>query len=142
MATVTVEEDGKRPFHQTIVEAIGRCQNPTNNEIRTLLRLIITTKIPAGHNEIMTALDEYVKTNGVGKSPNYFRETRFSLMEQKQEVEKKSKTGQKKIDVDIVSFLRDETEKLLSLLQTPQPGLISWQEFVRERIKTLCYLIS
>lgn len=146
MATVAVEEAGKRPFHQTIIEAIGRCSRHTNqnqrSEINSLLFLIIITKIPAGHDEIITALDEFVEINGVGKSPNYFREARLSLLEQKQEAEKKSKNGQKKIDTDIVNFLRDETEKLLSLLQAPQIGLISWQEFVRERIKTLCHLIS
>lgn len=38
--------------------------------------------------------------------------------------------------------LQQETEKLLSLLKDRQPGLMTWNEFMRERLTALHKLTS
>ena len=51
----TTEQTGKRPFHETIVDAIRRADG---HEFQCLAMLIKATKIPKGHDEIIVAWNQ------------------------------------------------------------------------------------
>ncbi len=124
------EEQTRRPFHETIVEAISRAPS---DDLACLAKLIIATKVPKGHDEIITAWKKrtvfFIDTFGVSAS----------LLEQKQASAKKPEGEKKGINLD---DLQQETEKLLALLNDRQPGLMSWNEFVQERLQNLYKLTS
>ena len=55
----TTERAAKRPFHETIVEAIGSVDS--FDELRVLAKLIRATKIPMGHDEIIAAWNQHLE---------------------------------------------------------------------------------
>ncbi len=129
-----------RPFHETIVSAIQRCNpSPSSNEILRLFLLIKETKIPRGHDKIIAAIDKYFDFPGAEKWACEIREVKASLLEQKQAAAKKPAGEKKGINFD---DLQQETEKLLSLLKDRQPGPMTWNEFVHERLQNLHKLTS
>ena len=76
------ENATKRPFHETIVDAIGRAN--TYGELQLLAQLIKATKVPKNHDEIIAAWKQRWQVMGwrqgdldLGVSAN--------LLEQKQE---------------------------------------------------------
>lgn len=75
--------DRLRPFHETIVMAIKRCPSPSSGEIIHLFQLIKETKIPAGHDKIIEAIDEYFHFSGGNKWAKDIREVKESIIEQK-----------------------------------------------------------
>lgn len=73
-----------RPFHETIVVMIGKCNpSPSQGEILLLMQLITITKIPHGHNEIIAAIDKYFDFPGASKFAKVIRLTKESLEAQK-----------------------------------------------------------
>ncbi len=73
-----------RPVHETIVEAIRRCNpSPSSGEILHLFQLIKDTTIPKGHDEIIAAINEYFRFPGGEKWAREIREVRESILEQK-----------------------------------------------------------
>jgi len=118
MQTVT-EQVAVRPFHETIVEAIGRCPSPSNGEILHLFQLIKDTKIPKGHDEIIAAIDKFFDFPGAGKWAREIREVKESVLGQKQASAKKSEGEKKSVNLD---ELQQEVEKLLALLKDRQPA--------------------
>lgn len=79
--TTTLDE--KHPFHETIVEAIGRCGSPSTGEILRLFQLIKKTKIPKGHDEIIAAIDKFFDFPGSGKWAHEIMEVKESVLSQK-----------------------------------------------------------
>lgn len=128
-----------RPFHETIVEAIQRCSGPSSGEILRLFQLIKDTKIPKGHDEVIVAIDEFFDFPGAGKWAREIREVKESILGQKQASVKKAKDEKKGISLD---DLQQETEKLLALLADRQPGLMTWNEFLQERLQNIHKLTS
>jgi hypothetical protein len=123
-----------RPFHETIVTMIRRSSRDV--ELECLARLIKITKIPEGHDEIIMAWRERIKAmcwcgEDLGIPAN--------LLEQKRASTKKTNGEKKCINLD---ELQQETEKLLALLKDKQPGLMTWNEFVHERLQNLHKLTS
>ena len=135
----TTEQIATRPFHETIVGAIQRWSSPSNGEILRLFQLIEETKIPKGHDEIITAVDKFFDFPGAGKWAREIRKGRESVLAQKQASAKKAEDEKKGINLD---DLQQETEKLLALLKDRQPGLMTWNEFMQERLQNLHKLAS
>lgn len=78
MPTVT------KPFHETIVDAIGFCNpSPSDGEILRLFALIKMTTIPANHDRIIEAINKYFDFPGSGKWAQEIRLVKESLLEQK-----------------------------------------------------------
>ena len=73
----------RRPFHETIIEAI---RHASSNEMVCLAELIKATKIPKGHEEIIVAWMQRLQEIGY---PNFNLDVTADLLEQKQEAEKK-----------------------------------------------------
>lgn len=91
------EQSKFRPFHETIVGAIRRCNpSPSAMEILHLFDLIKETKIPSGHSKIVAAIDEYFNFPGADKWAREIREVKESLLEQAQKVGEQ--TGNKVTD--------------------------------------------
>ena len=78
---MTEEAPQRRPFHETIVEAIGRAS--LYDEQYLLGWLIRQTKIPKGHDEIIEAWKK--KRMGLGLSPGFDFAVVDDLLEQKKE---------------------------------------------------------
>ena len=129
----TTEKVATRPFHETIVEAIRRA---SDTDLLCLATLIKATKVPKGHNEIISAWNERRKALCWGDEDF---DVPVSLLEQKQAGVKKSDDDRDRIDLN---DLQQETEKLLTLLEDRQPGMTTWNEFVRERLQNLHKLAS
>lgn len=91
----------RRPFHETIVDTI-REMTPVN--IPLVARLIMATKIPRGHDEIIAAWKEqetYLRENGFSLKGN--PQSLFDdIEEQKQEAmaEGKPKNGLKEMPLN------------------------------------------
>ena len=117
-----------RPFHETIVEAI---REASDTELWRLATLINKTIIPNGHEEIIAEWKRRDCLNFCGVED--------SLLEQKKANAKKSEGKKKSIKLDDLQL---ETEKLLALLNDRQPGLMSWNEFMQERLQNLHRLTS
>ncbi|MBI2482262.1 MAG: hypothetical protein HYV76_01730 [Candidatus Vogelbacteria bacterium] len=122
------EQVATRPFHETILEAIRQA---SSTELKCLATLIKATKVPKGHDEIVAVWNERRKAmcwddEDLGVPAN--------LLEQKQANAKKTEGEKKGINLD---DLQQETEKLLSLLKDRQPGLMTWNEFMQERLQNL-----
>jgi len=79
----TTTERKMRPFHETIVEAIGRCPSPSTGEILRLFQLIKDTVIPKDHDKIIAAIDKYFDFSGAGKWAREIREVKESILSQK-----------------------------------------------------------
>lgn len=117
-----------RPFHETIVEAIRRASSA---ELECLATLIKGTEVSKGCDEIIVAWNERRKEMCWGDED---LGVPAILLEQKNfEREKKS------INLD---DLQQEVEKLLSLLTVREFGLMTWHEFVRERLDNLHKITS
>ncbi len=76
----TTEQAAKRPFHETIVDAITTINS--YDELNLMARLIKATKIPKGHDEITTAWNQRMKEMGLSSYQD--RGVPASLLEQKQ----------------------------------------------------------
>lgn len=126
-----MQMETKRPFHETIVDAVHRCSSPSNGEILRLFQLIKDTKIPKGHDEIIAAIDEYFDFPGAEKWAREIREVVESLRDQKQASAKKTGDEKKIINLD---DLQQETEKLLALLKDRRSGLMTWNEALLQNL--------
>ena len=74
-----------RPFHETIVLEIRRCNpSPSEGDIFALLRQIRETKIPANHEAILAAILKYFDFPGATKYAREIRETMDMVLLQKQ----------------------------------------------------------
>ena len=82
----TTEKAERRPFHETIVDAI-RSTN-YHNELGCLIRLISVTKIPKGHDEIIAALEEKCRTIYHDGWESAVAGVKTGLLEQKAEAER------------------------------------------------------
>ncbi|MFH1631935.1 MAG: helix-turn-helix domain-containing protein [bacterium] len=78
-----MDSSQKRPFHETIVDAIRSCPSPSTGEIFRLFRLIRQTKIPKGHDEIVAAIDKAFDFPGSSKYAREVNATRASVLAQK-----------------------------------------------------------
>lgn len=78
-----------RPFHETIVGAIKRCPSPSTGEILRLHQLIMETRIPAGHDAILSALAKFWDFPGASKWSCLIREVVESVEAQKSLVDDK-----------------------------------------------------
>ena len=76
----------RRPFHETVVEAIERASRC--NEQQLLGWLIMQTNIPKGHDEIIAAWKE--KRMGLGLSPGFDFAVVDDLLDQKKEAEEEA----------------------------------------------------
>ncbi|HSV94616.1 MAG TPA: hypothetical protein VLH94_01365 [Spirochaetia bacterium] len=123
------------PFHQTIVEAIERCPSPSTGEIFRLFRLIRATEITEGHDEIVTAIDNFFDFPGAGKYAQEIRWVKECLETQKLKFAAVPRT------MNLDEF-QVEIEKMLSLLKDRQTGMISWYGFFLDRLKSLHSMIS
>ena len=81
------------PFHETLVDAIRRCNpNPSSGEILRLFDWINSTKIPAGHDAIVEAIDWYFNFPGAAKWAREIVAVKAGLREQKQAAPKEVKS--------------------------------------------------
>ncbi len=85
----TTEQVAKRPFHETIVEAI---RHASISDLQCLAVLIKATKIPAGHDEIIAAWN---KAAWPGHTLHDDYGVPADLLEQKQEATEKAKAKEK-----------------------------------------------
>ena len=85
----TTEQEVKRPFHETIVEAIRRA---SSNELQCLATLIRETKVPKGHDEIIAAWNQRRQEIAWGDED---LGVPTDLLEQKQEAAEKEKAKAK-----------------------------------------------
>ena len=85
----TTEQVAKRPFHETIVEAIHRAYSI---ELRCLAMLIKETKIPKGHEEIIAAWNQRRQEMAWG---NVDLGVPADLLEQKEEAAEKERAKAK-----------------------------------------------
>lgn len=136
---IATEHVATRPFHETIVDAIGRCSSPSSGEILRLFQLIKDTKIPKGHGEIIAAINRFFNFPGAEKWAREIREVKESLLAQKQASAKKAEGEKNTVDLD---RLQQEVEKLLALLKDRQTGLAAWHDFMHERLENLHKLAS
>lgn len=123
-----------RPFHETVVEAI-LCASGTR--MADLAKLIKTTKIPRGHNEIIAAWN--VRKKAMCWDSEKLGGVVASLLQQKAEAEAEVAKASADIDLD---GLQVEAEKLLALLNDRETGLSSWWTFLEERLWNLHKLTS
>ena len=135
----TTEEVVVRPFHETIVEAIRRCDlMKWRREMFFLFQLIKETKIPKGHDEIIAAIDQSFDFPEAEKWPIEKRLVKESLLAQKQAASQKD--GEKK-EVDLNS-LDWEAEQLHYYIANPEPDSEQWKQSLQETIKNLHKLTS
>ena len=115
------------------MEAINQASSA---EMDGLAVLIKTTKILKGHDKIITAWNERRKvmlwgTEDLGVPAN--------LRTRQQAITENTWSVKKGFNLD---ELQQETKKLLSLLENRQPGLMTWNEFLYERLQGLYKLTS
>lgn len=82
----TTKRAVRRPFHETIVEAIHRASS--GDELQCLAMLIKETKVPKGHEEIIVAWNQRRQEMAWG---NADLGVPADLLEQKQEAAEKAK---------------------------------------------------
>lgn len=87
----TTEKAERRPFHETIVDAINRAASSA--ELAVLAPLIKGTKIPKGHDEIIAAWND--RLNLLGGTRRHDYNVPADLLEQKQEAAEKEKAKEK-----------------------------------------------
>lgn len=91
-ATQTATEKvARRPFHETIVDAI---QIAEVTEFGCFQRLIKTTKIPKNHTKIISAIEKRFGSLGLEE---YVEELKTVLLDQKAEVEAEEVEKAKKV---------------------------------------------
>lgn len=130
---VTREPMSTRPFHETIVKAIRQASSV---ELECLATLIKATSIPEGHQEIIAAWNQRRKEMCWGTED---LDVPAHLLEQQRSSAAKALAGKGTISLD---DLQQETERLLAFLRDRQPGLMTWNGFMRERLQRLHGLIS
>lgn len=118
----------KRPFHEVIVTAI--CQ-ASSAELQCLTTLIKTTKIPKGHDAIITAWNNRRKAMCWGDED---LGVPASVLEQKREYSKPP-------NIDI-NELQLEAQKLISLLRNHDIGIISLSDPLYKSIENLYEITS
>lgn len=100
-----------RPFHESIVEAIRRCDpSPSKGEILRLFEMIKETKIPKGHDEIIAVIDKFFDFPGGEKWARHVRLVKESVLAQKQVASQKSE--KKSVSLE---ELQQEAEKLMTM---------------------------
>lgn len=123
-----------RPFHESLVDTILRASSA---ELELLATLIKSTKIPRNHDKIIAAWNQRRKELRWG---NVDLGVPASLHEQQEAAAKKAEGGEKQtINLD---DLQQELKMTLALLKDRCPGLVSWNEFLRERLTNLHRLTS
>lgn len=99
-----------QPFHKTIITVIKQCDpSPSRSPILTLLTLINKTDIPADHDEILAAINDYFNFPGSNKWAKEFREVKTHLLEQKKLAEKRSASPS--------GVIRSIVEEIITLMQ-------------------------
>lgn len=91
----TTEQATKRPFHETIVEAISRA---SSNDLRCLATLIKTTKVPKNHDEIIVAWKQRQQEVGwddeeLGVSANLLEQKREAAEKEEAKAREKEQAG-------------------------------------------------
>lgn len=121
-----------KPFHDTLLDYLKELANevPGADEITRLFKLIKATKIPRKHDEIIIALKNALQVN-YGKFYEEMELVIAHILEQKAECERKSQEG---INLD---ELEKATRAMLSLLENRQPGLSTWNDAMRDSLKSL-----
>ncbi len=89
---MTEETKKRRPFHETIIDSIGES---SYHEISLLAKLIKTTKIPKGHDEIIEAW----RARSTDPSDDDPFGVIADLLEQKSETEEKEKVKQAQMNM-------------------------------------------
>jgi len=86
------EKIERRPFHETIVDAI--CRDRMGAGLSTIAWLLMETKIPKGHDEIVTALRE--RLHGIDHRPinSFWTDVVLDVLEQKREAEAEARQRQ------------------------------------------------
>ena len=126
----------KRPFHETIVDAIKRCHGPSSGEIYHLMKLIEETEIPAGHDAIMAAIDEYFNFEDSEKWVTEIREVKEYLRSEREAASFESQS----INLD---ELQDEATKLIALIKDRQQiSFIVWYEAMLEQLSKVYKIIG
>lgn len=86
----TTKQVVRRPFHESVVDAIGCAGGP---ELALIGAFIRTTKIPKDHDEIALAWERRRKELGWSDEANDAIGVLADLLAQKQEVAEKEKEG-------------------------------------------------
>lgn len=71
-----------RPFHETVIDALRRCGSPSASNTLNILGLILETEIREGHDDILAAIERYVKFPG-GAWAEEVHQVKESLLIQK-----------------------------------------------------------
>lgn len=141
MTTGTLGKVHLRPFHETILEAINRCDSPSTGEILRLMKLLRETKIPKGHDEIIDALNKYWDFPGASKWGRHIRETKQAVLNQKPSSVRKTEG----IEVEeqlTHDNLQVYVDKIYSFLHNREEGCSSWHIALNEELQQLHGLLS
>ena len=111
-----------RPFHETIVDAIRNC-GTSHAMLFAIFPLIKATKIPAGHDEIIEAIDYFFVFAGAQKFARDIREVKASLLAQK--VTAQQKAAAKPEAIGTLDELQTESVALVTLLEDHEDDLTS-----------------
>ena len=122
-----------KPFHETIVGAIGRASTADAQSLATLIKV---TSISENHDAIIAAWKKRTEEMYWGGED---LGVPASLLSQKQANEKKFEGTKKSINLD---ELQQRVKQLLALLKDRQPGLMGWNMFMQERLQDLHCLTS
>jgi hypothetical protein len=82
MDEMTVVE--RKPFHEAIVDIL---EEASADDLATLGKLIVRTKIPKGHDEILTAWNTRLIEVLYGEEGTEYRYVATDILEQKKELE-------------------------------------------------------
>lgn len=136
MSTPMVVEmvEATRPFHETIVETIHRAGSV---EMDCLAALIKATKIPKGHDEIVSAWKFQRQKLGWGDED---LGVPAKLLAEKEVIAKKAEGA--RVDAKFHYELLREMEILAMLLKDIQPKLVSWNEFFQRQLQCVHKLTS
>ena len=110
----TTEKVVLRPFHETVVDAI-RCA--TRSDFTCLVGLMLTTKIPKGHDRIIEAIDTYWGKwleVGVSNCAPVLVALKNAILIQKAEIEA---AVAEKADQEVRSFIEIGVPRLFRLFQ-------------------------
>jgi len=108
----TKEQTELRPFHETILETIRRCQSTV--EMMCLFKLVNETRISKGHEDIIAAIDQFFSFPGSEKWAPHIREVRKNLLAQKQATATESAS---------VDDIEREIARLIAELNNRHPNL-------------------
>ncbi|MFA6588340.1 MAG: hypothetical protein WCT08_04690 [Patescibacteria group bacterium] len=130
MSTIS---QSKRPFHETVIDLIDSIVTKNGEGILLLSKLIITTEIPAGHDEIIAAIQANWGQLGCWKQQ--VQEVIASLLEQKQAMAAKTDTKHvnikslaRKIAAEIRKTDKAKLDVIPLLEKIGQKGSLSLEE--------------